>query len=227
MIKLVSSLPKLCSPDLGYLKIKCLFDCYKDDKNTLFWQQNGGVYISLSGGDMTISEGGINPQEMREFVAVISPKSIFCPCDTADLLSLKPTETVNVMCRKADITGTAQSDCLNSKDLYDILNIKEFTLPPYPDFAVDYCRRLNTGQADYYGIKGKCAAISLSSGEYALINGIVSRQKGLGSEALSAIIKKNYGRTVLVYCRDGLTDFYEKHGFKKLDKRYALINEYR
>ena len=102
------------------------------------------------------------------------------------------------MFRKADITGSAECDRLNSRELYDILNIEEFTLPPYPDFAVDYCRRLNMGQADYYGIRDKCAAVSLSSGRYALIAGIVSRQKGLGGKALNAIIQKNHGKTVVL-----------------------------
>ena len=227
MIKLISDLPEVSSEDLGFLKIKCLFDCYGSDKNTLFWRQDEASYLSLSVCDMVISEGDINAEELREFIAVISPKSIFCPYDTAVLLGLAPNETVNVMRRQADIMGDTDSDCLSSRDLYDIMDISEFTLPNYPDFAVDYCRRFNMGQADYYGIKNKCAAVSLSSGGYTLIIGIVIRQKGFGEKALIGIIKKNYGKTVLAYCRDGLTGFYEKYGFKKLDKRYALINEYK
>ena len=88
MISLVQSPPEVCSRDLGFLKIKCLFDCYKDDKSVLFWRQDKGVYLSLAGGDMTVSEGGINTEEMREFISVIAPKSIFCPRKTADLLQI-------------------------------------------------------------------------------------------------------------------------------------------
>ena len=122
------------------------------------------------------------------------------------------------MSRKADALGETAGDELKSREIYDILNIKEFSLPEYPYFAVDFCRRINHGRADYFAVKDKCAAVSFHTGNYALLNGIVSREKGLGTVALNAILQKNYGRELLCCCEEDLIGFYEKNGFKKLYK---------
>lgn len=219
MIRLISDLPKISEPNVEYLKIKCLFDCYKDDDRVLFWSQDGGrAFISMADGNMTIRNKGADLDELIEFVSVLSPDSLFGDYGTLTALSLENIRAVNVMYRKADISGETASDSLSSREIYDILNVKEFTLPEYPYFAVDFCRRLNRGQAEYYAVKDKCAAVSFNSGNYALLNGIVSREKGMGSRALTAILQKNYGRGFLACCTDELTGFYEKNGFKKLYK---------
>ena len=55
MITLTDALPEVWAPNAEYIRIKCLYDCYKDDKDVLFWQQDGGsAYISLASGDMTV-----------------------------------------------------------------------------------------------------------------------------------------------------------------------------
>lgn len=219
MITLTDNLPEASEPKAEYVRLKCLFDCYKDDKDTLFWSQNGGeAYLSLASGDMTVfcENGDIN--EIKEFISVISPQSIFGSLKVLERIGLKDIHSVEVMSRKADILGETAGDNLKSREMYDILNVKEFSLPEYPYFAVDFCRRLNRGLADYFAIKDKCAAISFHTGNYALLNGIVSREKGLGTAALRAILQKNYGRELIVCCEENLIGFYEKNGFKKLYK---------
>ena len=193
MIKLVADLAEVSCRDVGYLKIKCLYDSYCDDSGVLFWRQDSGAYLSLSGGNMIISRGAVCSDELFEFLNVISPNNVFCPEETAKKLKIKAYSAVNVMYRLGDISGETQGDGLSSGELYKLLNIPDFSLPPYPDFAVDWCRRLNRGYAEFYGIKEKCAAVSFNSGSYALINGIVSKQKGCGKKALNAIIQKNRG----------------------------------
>lgn len=225
MIRLVSDLPDISGFDAGYLKIKCLYDSFRFDNRVLFWRQQGGAYISLSGGNMTISGGAVYTEELFEFLSLISPSSVFCPEDTA--IKLKNNYTaVNVMRRLGDISGETVGDRLSSDELYKLFDIPDFSLPPYPEFAVDWCRRLNRGCAEYYGIKEKCAALSFNSGNYALINGIVSKEKGYGKKALTAIIQKNRGKYIIACCEDRLTGYYEKYGFEKLSKRFAIINEY-
>lgn len=216
MIRLTDSLPEASEPNAEYVRIKCLFDCYKDDKDTLFWEQDGGrAYISLADGDMTMfcRDGDIS--EIREFISVISPRSIFGSFDVLKALGFSDIHSVEVMSRVADISGEALSDSLTSKEIYDILNVKEFSLPEYPYFAVDFCRRINHGLADCFAVKDKCAAVSLHTGNYALLNGIVSREKGFGTLALKAILQKNHGRELLVCCEEKLIGFYEKNGFQK------------
>lgn len=216
MITLTDSLPEADTPNAEYIRIKCLYDCYKEDKEVLFWSQDGGkAYISFASGDMTVFCRDDNIDEIREFISVISPRSIFASLNVLKALELKNIHSVFVMSRKADISGDTAGDSLSSRDIYDILNVKEFSLPEYPYFAVDFCRRLNRGLADYFAIKEKCAAVSFHTGNYALLNGIVSREKGLGTVALNAILQKNHGRELLICCEEELIGFYEKNGFIK------------
>lgn len=216
MIRLTDSLPEAGEPNAEYIRIKCLYDCYKDDKDTLFWEQNGGrAYISLADGDMTVfcRDGDIS--EIREFISVISPRSIFGSLEVLKNLGFSDIHSVEVMSKATDISGKTLGDSLQSKEIYDILNVKEFSLPEYPYFAVDFCRRINRGLASYFAIKDKCAAVSFHTGNYAILNGIVSREKGLGTVALNAILQKNHGRELLVCCEEKLIGFYEKNGFQK------------
>ena len=219
MITLINTLPEASFPSAEYIRLKCLFDCYKDDKDVLFWEQDGGkAYFSLAGGDMTVFCENGDLEEIKEFISVISPGSIFGSLKVLERIGLKGVHSVYVMSRKADILGETVGDSLKSREIYDILNVKEFSLPEYPYFAVDLCRRLNRGLGDYFAIRDKCAAVSFHTGDYALLNGIVSREKGLGTVALRAILQKNYGRELLLCCEENLIGFYEKNGFKKLYK---------
>jgi len=117
------------------------------------------------------------------------------------------------MSRKADVKGTAKSDNLSSKEIYELLDVKGLSLPSYPYFAVDYCRRLNKGFADYFAIKDKCAAIVFKTEDTAIINGIASKEKGFGGVALKGILQRVRGKTLFVCCRDSVKGFYEKYGF--------------
>ena len=226
MISKIGFLPEIAAADVAFVKLKCLYDSYRDDDAACFWQSSDGAFLSLYGRNMTISDGDIDIDELRDFLRFTFPQYIFCSENLARELNAGRTEPINVMYRFGDAAGETLGDTLSSKEIYDILNCPSFTMPDYADFAVDWCHRLNRGFADYYGLKGKCAAISFNSGDYAVINGIASREKGCGGKALNAITEKNCGRHIFACCEDSVTGFYEKYGFKKLSKRFALINEY-
>ncbi len=217
MISLVKELPEISQNNAEIIKIKCLFDCYGADKDVLFWvQDNGKAVISMTDGNMIIYNENADFEELNQFVRVLSPVCVFSDMKTLENLELLPDENINVMYRKADIEGETESDNLSSKEIYNLLDVEGLSLPEYPYFAVDYCRRLNMGNANYFALKEKCAVISFNTGNKAIINGLASHQKGYGSVALKAILQKNYGRDFLVCCRDKVKGFYEKNGFVKL-----------
>ena len=219
MIALSGSLPEITQPAAEYIRIKCLFDSYKDDRNTYFWIQDGGkAVISLADGDMTVYRTGEDTDELSEFINMMSPRSIFTSLETFKAVGIAPVKTVNVMCRISDVREETAGDTVSSKELYGILSAGGFDMPDYPSFAVDFCRRHNRGYADYFAVKDKCAAVSFHSGNYAVINGIVSLEKGMGGAALTAVLGKNTGRTVLACCEDNITGFYEKYGFYRLNR---------
>lgn len=218
MIKLVNALPEVSKPTAEYIRIKCLFDCYKKDPDVYFWQQTGAeTYICLSDGNMTLSYGGGNTAELTEFIKMLNPKTVFTDSVTFEKLEIQPTETVEVMARCADTSPLSDmGDRLSSKDIYEVFSAAGLDVPDYPHFAVDFCRRLNRGGASLWGIKNKCAAASFNTGNYALLCGLASLEKGKGGQALKAIICKNSGRQMLLCCKPPLVGFYEKYGFKRL-----------
>ena len=218
MIRLVNALPEASKPTAEYIRIKCLFDCYSEYPDTHFWQQTGAeTYISLSDGNMTVSYGGGNTEELAEFIKMLNPKTVFTDSVTLKKLGIQPDETVNVMARCADTSPLSDMrDRLSSKDIYEVFSAAGLDVPDYPHFAVDFCRRLNRGGASLWGIKNKCAAVSFNTGNYALLCGLASLEKGKGGQALKAIICKNGGRQMLLCCKQPLVGFYEKYGFKRL-----------
>ena len=217
MISLINQLPTIYKTNAELVKIKCLFNAYRNDDKVLFWAQDGNkALISMTDGNMIIFNNGADCEEIKTFVEVLSPACIYSDYDTLCAIDKVPKERINVVYRLADVRFDTKSDTLKSDEIYNLLDVDGLSLPVYPYFAVDYCHRLNMGTADYFAIKNKCAAISFNCGDYAIINGIAAKEKGYGSVALKGILDKNYGRYFLICCRDKVKGFYEKNGFKFL-----------
>lgn len=217
MISLINELPKFDVLSAEELKIKCLFDCYKNDNHVLFWAQDGNkALISMTDGNMIIYNNNADIEELSHFVSVLGPVCIFSDMETLKALGCEPPENINIMYRKANIKGETKGDEMSSKEIYDLLDVDGLSLPEYPYFAVDYCKRLNMGSAKYFALKNKCSIITFNSGNKAIINGLASHQKGYGTIALTAALQQNYGKEFLVCCRDSVKEFYKKNGFKKL-----------
>ena len=218
MIRLVNALPAAETPSAEYVRIKCLFDSYNSDPDVYFWEQTGGeTYISMADGNMTVCRREGNIGELKEFISFISPRTLFTDAVTFKMLNAEPTEIFTVMSLNiGKCAKPTDGDALSSRDIYEIFSAADLAVPDYPHFAVDFCRRLNRGKADFWGIKNKCAAVSFNTGNFALLNGIASLEKGMGGKTLERIIAKNSGRQMLLYCRTPLAGFYEKYGFKRI-----------
>ena len=214
MVTLVDKIPDLKVLNAEWVKIKCLYNSYKNDSKVMFWvQDTDKCVIALTDGNMIIYNISADLEELTEFVDIINPACVFSDYETLCKIGRKPKERINIMYRKADIKGETKGDCLSSREIYDLLNVEGLSLPEYPYFAVDYCYRLNHGFADYFALKNKCCAVTFNCGDMAIMNGIASHQKGMGSIALKGVLQKNYGRDFLVCCRDSVLEFYKKNGF--------------
>ena len=217
MVTLVKSIPDFNALSAEWVKIKCLYDAYPNDNKVMFWvQDTDKCVIAMTDGNMIIYNLSADTEELAEFVDVLNPACVFSDYETLCKIGRKPKERINIVYRKADIKGEAIGDVLSSKEIYGLLNVDGLSLPEYPYFAVDYCHRLNHGFADYFALKGKCCAVTFNCGDLALMNGIASHIKGMGSVALKGVLQKNYGRDFLVCCRESVLKFYEKNGFSHL-----------
>lgn len=212
MINLVTEIPKISLPLAEVIKINCTYNSYKDI--AMFWVQNqNNAIISLLDGNMVIYNNDADIDELREFINVISPLSVFSDAVTLKNLFDDNFHRVSVVKRACGFEGKIQSDQLGSKDIYSLLDVDGLVLPPYEHFAVDFCYRLNHGQLKYFALKDKCVAVCITDGQAALLNGIASHQKGMGTLALRGVLSQ-FDMPCLAVCEEKIMPFYLKNNFE-------------
>ena len=211
MINLVTEIPKISLPLAEVVKINCTYDAYRDI--ALFWvQDETRAIISMLDGNMVIYNNDADCDELREFIAVISPSSVFSDANTLTEIFGERFHKVCVVKRQEKFLCDSKSDTVNSSEIYKLLCVKELELPPYEYFAVDFCHRLNGRQLKYFALKEKGAAIGISDGQAVLVNGIASHQKGMGSILLGGLLSQ-YDIPCVAVCEDSVMPFYLKNNF--------------
>ena len=212
MISLVNEIPKINLPRAEVVKINCNYNSYKDV--ALFWTQNEcDAIISMLDGNMVIYNLNADIQELYEFIGVISPSSVFSDAKTLEDLFGNDFHRVYVVKSEHQFKSDLLSDNLNSKEVYQLLDVNGLQLPPYEYFAVDFCHRLNHGQLNYFALKNSCAAIIISDEQTTLLNGIASHKKGMGTVALEGVLSQGKA-PYLAVCEKEVAPFYLKNKFK-------------
>lgn len=211
MISLVKVIPKLNLPLAEVIKINCTYNSYSDI--SLFWvQDTEKAVISMMDGNMVIYNAHANIEELREFISVISPVSVFSDANTLTQLFGQSYHKVCVVKSDNSFKSDIASDVLNSESIYKLLSVEGLELPQYDYFAVDFCHRLNHGGLKYFAIKDSCAAIGICDGQAVLVNGIASHKKGMGSVALKGLLSQ-YSATAVAVCEKTIMPFYLKNNF--------------
>ena len=81
MISLVKQIPKLSLPYAEVVKINCNYNLYPDV--SLFWvQDSDSAVISMLDGNMVIYNKNSDIDELKKFIDVISPQSVFSDAKT-------------------------------------------------------------------------------------------------------------------------------------------------
>ncbi len=211
MISLVDKIPQISNLRAETIKINCNYNSYKDI--AFFWVQNeNAAVISMLDGNMVIFNRDADVEELREFIGVISPLSVFSDSNTLSALFGKDFHKVYVMKSEHNFKCDLPSDEMNSSNIYKLLDVDGLQLPTYEHFAVDFCHRLNHGHLKYYARKNICAAVGISDGQAVLVNGIASHKKGMGSVALCGLLSQ-YDITALAVCEEQIMQFYNKNNF--------------
>lgn len=211
MISLVKQIPTLSMHRAEVVKINCNFNLYPEI--SLFWvQDNYKAVISMLDDNMVIYNNSANIEELREFIGVISPASVFSDADTLIRLFGQDFHRVNVMKCEHRFETDVKSHAVNSQEIYTLLNVNGLELPPYEYFAVDFCHKLNHGSLKYFAIKDLCAAVGICDRHTALVNGIASHQKGMGSTALCGLLSQ-FDTPSLAVCKKDVVPFYLKNNF--------------
>lgn len=212
MISLVNEIPKLSQPLAEVVKINCAYNSYGDV--ALFWTQDQTrAVISMLDGNMVIYNNDADIDELREFIGVISPSSVFSDAKTLTALFEDNFHEVCVVKSDKKFDCADISDVVNSSEMYQLLNTDGLDLPPYEHFAVDFCHRLNHGELKYFAKKDLCAAIGVFDGQTVLVNGIASHKKGMGTVALGGLLSQ-YKTTAIAVCEKEVMPFYLKNNFE-------------
>lgn len=211
MISLVNKIPNLTLPRAEIVKINCNYNLYRDI--ALFWlQDTTRAVISLLDGNMIIFNHDADIAELREFVNVISPRSVFSDEKTLIRLFGASFHSVSVMHSDNNFNCDITSNVLSSNEIYKLLNVNGLDLPDYEYFAVDFCHRLNHNGLKYFALKDLCAAIGIYDGNTVLVNGIASHKKGMGSVALCGLLSQ-FKMPALAVCEKDVMPFYLKNNF--------------
>lgn len=211
MIKLVNALPDIVPLTAEGVRILSAFNTYGE--TALFWVQDEKTVLCSLDGDMTLLYRGTDVGELKEFLNFINPKSIFANYETLQLLGYI-TERVYVY--KKDYCPDLEKlngDAVKSDDVYSLLCNKGFLLPPFPEFATDYCRKLNLGSLSVFALKDTAVALGITENETLLITGVASNKKGFGTVALNGLLAKGGYKTAFCVTKKETVKFYEKNGF--------------
>lgn len=211
MISLCEKIPKISMPSAEMVKINCTYNSYKDF--ALFWTQDGvRAVISMLDGNMVIQNNNADIDEIREFINVVSPQSVFSDEKTLSAIFGQDFHRVSVMRSEYSFESEIRSDTLSSSEIYKLLDVEGLELPRYEYFAVDFCHRLNHGYLKYFALKDSCAAVCISDGQAVLLNGIASHKKGMGSIALLGALSQ-YEVPKFAICDKLVEPFYLKNNF--------------
>lgn len=211
MISLVKEIPDLISDTAEAVKLKCIYNLYSDI--ALFWvQDDRKAVICMLDGNMIVCNQNADIDELREFIKVISPSSVFSDAQTLTRLFGDNFHPVCVMKSECVFNCDMQSDRLDSGEIYKLLDTDGLQLPPYEHFAVDFCYRLNHGQLKYFGLKNIGVAVGICDGQAMLVNGIASHKKGMGSLLLQSL-SAQFNTVSFAVCEQNVMPFYLKNNF--------------
>lgn len=214
MISLVNKIPQINYPLAEVIKINCAYNLYKDI--AMFWTQDENrAVISMLDGNMVIYNVNADFDELREFIGVISPLSVFSDAITLNALFGDNFHKVCVVKSESKFKSDTLSDNLCSGEIYKLLDVNGLDLPPYEYFAVDFCFQLNHGQLKYFALKDGCAAVCITDGQATLLNGIASHKKGMGTVALNGVLSQ-CDAPYLAVCENEVLPFYLKNNFEHI-----------
>ncbi len=225
MIRLTKQLPDGVFCDVAAAKIYCNFAAYANYENiALFWVQQqdtkSTAVMCLIDGNFTLSTNGADIDELRDFIKVISPDTVFTDCVTAQKLGLNiKTECAVCVSEYPHTSGAAiENTNLGITALYGIM--KDFFPIDKQSFTADISHRIRHNSCIY--VTGNySAAVMLLSARFAVVTGICvdakKQLKGLGSATLHRLLNSARDRTVYACCDEDTLDFYLKNGFKRLE----------
>ena len=222
MIVKTDSKPVFEKEDVFSLRIECEIASFPD--TTTLYKADTGGYISLSAGGGCVVSGGVPLEELTSFLNLLSPKSVFLSEENAKDIKGGFKVTPVTVLERTDIREMPfKGDRLKSDDVYKILKLAfGENIPPFDQFAVNFCRQKNKNNLLYVAVKDTAVAIASTHKNSAYISAVASLKKGMGSIVLNGLLTKLKDKKVYVVCENEIKPFYLKNGFKEYEKAVIL-----
>lgn len=198
------------------VKIESCCTVYSQIKNQILCWESGKTSYCLWGDNMTISG-----KADAEFVKFISPKTVLCSEENAEILKLKKEQNGFIMQKnlKGEIKEIPKIYFENIKEVYNLLQNSGMTLD-YEGFVLDTLLKLRSGTGAISCIceNSKIIAVAICpyiTENFAFISAVAvaksEQKKGYGKKVLLDLEKKLSGRTVFLLKENEKNDiFYAK-----------------
>ena len=220
MIRFVKTLPDLKANKISLAKILALYKAFGGTSlSPDFWVQesegNLTAALCLYGSEMTVYCHNANLEELRDFIRVVSPKSVFTEKEN---VLFEASVLKAVFLKELPINTSFAENKAPLKDLYHKLCLGcdgDVCLPSFEVFAPDVSHRLRHNSASAI-TSDFGAALCFTFDGGGVISGISVdknlRQKGLGSKMLNEI-SSLVGGKIFACTQKENQEFYIKNGF--------------
>ena len=249
MVKLVekgdSAFLSFCDRDVFGTRIKAYFNCYSTDYDFVkFWVQtddNGNVTAAISrvDGDMTLTAGNADYEELLQFVKIVGFTTI--QCERAVARHFTDDEAlwgyVVELKEKTAFKEIALKENFELKEIYNIIKAENLTgVGDYLPWLSDTSFRINRGTATPLlgtidGENAGCAMVLFRTDKATLLGAVatVPEYRGRGV-ARSLVLRlangelENGNRVELLCKSDSIVDFYKSIGFT-VTNEWSLITD--
>lgn len=232
MIKYVHTLPCFKVNKISLAKILSLYNAFGGTSLAPdFWvQETEGqltAALCLYGSEMTVYCENADTDEIRDFIKVTAPKSVFTEKENA---LFKDFETKSVFLKEFPENKTFLENSVPLKELYDKLSLGldgDIYLPSFENFAGDVSHRLRHGGG--VALTKECgAALCFTFDGGGIISGISVdknfRRNGEGSKILNEISCLAGGKIFACTGKQN-EEFYIKNGFSHIGEAAIIEME--
>lgn len=221
---------QLCEKTAFGCKIAGVIGAYGFDKGfACFWMDTRSKVIFCYADDLMIISGTVlEPEETREFLRVIGPKSVMCAVKNAEILGLTVTDSGDVL-KKSLEEGTgkgADPYAANIREIYGLLE-EVGMVEEFEPFYLDISHKLRHGAAMAFtehrgGELAGCAVVSAISQSAAILSALAVlpkyRKQGIGSALVGRTEAAFPGKTLYVFRdKEENREFYKRLGYGKTD----------
>ncbi|MBR6531764.1 MAG: GNAT family N-acetyltransferase [Clostridia bacterium] len=240
-----NSFLSFCDRDVFGTRIKAYFNCYSTDYDFVkFWVQtddDGNITAAISrvDGDMTLSAGNADFEELLQFIKIVGFTTVQCNRAVSEHFTSDETLWGYVVefKEKTQTNEISLKKDFELKEIYNIIKAENLTgVGDYLPWLSDTSFRINRNTAkpllsEIDGNNVGCAMVLFRTDKAALLGAVATVPEYRGRGVARALVTRlaneelTEGRRTELLCKaDSIVDFYKSIGFTVTDE-WSLITD--